>query len=131
MNKNQIEAFVARWLNAVKTGNVAEFEHLVAEDAVDLNTGQATSRAAFRERAATVQRAFAELAGQVDELLIDGDRIAWRWTLTGIQRAPFLGEPGSGKRVRLSGVNFQRLQGGVVIEHYTLFDGLGALRQLR
>jgi steroid delta-isomerase-like uncharacterized protein len=131
MNKNQIQSFVARWLNAVTTGNFAEFEHLVAEDAVDPSTGQVTSRTAFRERAATVQRAFSELTGQVDELLVDGDRIAWRWTLTGIQRAPFLGETGSGKRVRLSGVNFQRLQGGLVTEHYTLFDALEALRQLR
>jgi predicted ester cyclase len=131
MDRNQIEAFTARWLSAIQTGNLAEFEDLVGEEVTDGNTGLATRRAAFQERAAAVERAFSALQGQVDELLVDGDRIAWRWTLTGVQRAPFLGEAGSGQRVRLSGTNFQRLANGVVVVHYTLLDALGALRQMR
>ena len=131
MDRNQIEAFTARWLRAIQSGNLAEFEYLVSDEVTDSHTGRATGRAAFQERAAAVERAFSALQGQVDELLIDGDRIAWRWTLTGVQRAPFLGELGLGRRVRLSGTNFQRLAGGVVVEHYTLLDALGALRQMR
>jgi steroid delta-isomerase-like uncharacterized protein len=131
MDRNQIEAFTARWLAAIQSGNLAEFEHLVSEEVTDGHTGQATRRDAFQERAAGVARAFSDLQGQVDELLIDGDRIAWRWTLTGVQRAPFLGEPGSGQRVRLNGTNFQRLANGVVVVHYTLLDALGALWQMR
>lgn len=103
----------------------------MSEEVTDGHTGHATRRDAFQERAAAVARAFSDLQGQVDELLIDGDRIAWRWTLTGVQRAPFLGEPGSGQRVRLNGTNFQRLANGVVVVHYTLLDALGALRQMR
>jgi predicted ester cyclase len=78
-----------------------------------------------------VRSAFSELAGRVDELLLDGDRIAWRWTLTGVHSGPFLGERATGKRVRLSGTNFQRLSGGVAVAHYTLVDALGVLQQLR
>lgn len=131
MNRNEIEAFVARWLTAIQSGNFSEFEHLVGDSVVDSHTGEVSSRAVFRERARAVQHAFSELEASLDELLVDGDRIAWRWTLTGTQRAPFLGEPNRGKRVRLSGVNFQRLANGVVILHYTVIDALGALRQLR
>jgi len=131
MDKFEIERFVARWLNAVTSGNPSEFEHLLASAVFDENSAQKTSVAAFRERAQAVQRAFSQLAGQVDELLIDGDRIAWRWTLSGTHSGPFLGEPESGKLVRLSGTNFQRLAGGVVVAHYTLVDVAGALRQIR
>jgi predicted ester cyclase len=131
MNRNEIEAFVARWLEAALRGNAREFEHLVGKPVVDSNTGEVSSPAAFGERASAVQRAFSDLDGQVDELLVDGDRIAWRWTLTGVHSGPFLGEAATGKRVRLSGTNFQRLAGGVVVAHYTLVDALGALRQLR
>jgi len=131
MNRNEIEAFAARWLSAVVRGNTAEFEHLLSPFVADSNTGERTSPAAFGERASAVQRAFSELVGHVDELLVDGDRIAWRWTLTGVHSGPFLGEPATGKRVRLSGTNFQRLSEGVVVAHYTLADALGVLRRLR
>jgi len=131
MNRNQVEAFVSRWLAAVQSGNLSEFEHLVSDDVIDLNTGSRSSRAAFQERAGAVQLAFSELEAHLDELLIDGDRIAWRWTLSGVQRAQFLGEAATGKRIRLTGTNFQRLTDGVVVEHYTLVDALGALRQMR
>ena len=131
MDKIEIERFVGRWLNAVTSGNSSEFEHLVAEVVFDENSRQETRPAAFRERAQAVNRAFSPLAGQVDELLIDGDRIAWRWTLSGTHSGPFLGEPATGKPVRLSGTNFQRLAGGRVVAHYTLVDVAGALRQIR
>jgi predicted ester cyclase len=119
MNRNQIEAFTSRWLTAICTGELDEFGLMVAERVLDENSARA------------VYDAFEALEGRVDELLIDGDRIAWRWTLTGVQRAPFLGECALGKRVTLSGTNFQRLEAGVVVAHYTLVDAMGILRQLR
>ena len=131
MNRTQIETFVGRWLVAITSGNSAEFEQLVGASVLDTNTGVSAPRAAFQERAAAVHGAFAELVGQVDELLVDGERIAWRWTLLGVQRAPFLGELAMGRRIRLCGTNFQRLSDGVVVAHFTLIDGLGALRQMR
>jgi steroid delta-isomerase-like uncharacterized protein len=131
MDKAEIERFVARWLSAVTSGNSSEFEHLVASDVFDQNSAEKTSVAAFCERALAVKRAFSGLEGRVDELLVDGDCVAWRWTLTGIHSGPFLGEPASGRPVRLSGTNFQRLAGGVVVAHYTLVDVFGALRQIR
>ena len=131
MNRSQIEAFTARWLSAICTGNVAEFEHLTAPLTLDVSSGRQVTCVAFQERARAVCEAFERLEGHVDELLVDGDRIAWRWTLNGRQRAPFLGEPNTGQQIALRGVNLQRLEAGLVIEHFTLLDVPGALSQLR
>jgi steroid delta-isomerase-like uncharacterized protein len=131
MDRIEIERFVTRWLNAVTSGNSSEFEHLVARAVFDENSAQKTSVAAFRERALAVKSAFSKLEGQIDALLVDGERIAWRWTLCGTHSGAFLGEPPTSKVVRLSGTNFQRLAGGLVIAHYTLVDVAGALRQIR
>jgi steroid delta-isomerase-like uncharacterized protein len=130
MNRIEIEAFVVRWLAAVQSGNPSEFEDLVADDVADSSTGERTTRAVFRARASAVHRAFSDLTGRVDDLVVDGDCIAWRWTLTGVHRGPFLGEAATGKRIHLSGVNFQRLRDGAVVAHFTLVDALGALRQI-
>ena len=133
MNRESIEAFSARWLNAICAGNYSEFESLAAPDALDVVTGQRAGPGVFQERARAVHEAFADLTGQVEQLLIDDERerIAWRWTLRGRQRLPFLAEPSTGRTITLSGVNFQRLERGRVSEHFTLFDALGAVRQMR
>ncbi len=131
MNRQQLEAVTARWLAAVRTANLAEFEALTTPDVLDLSTGQRASARVFQERARALHDVFDGLTGRIEELVIEGDRLAWRWTLLGQQRAPFLGEPASGRAITLSGVNFQRQTGGRVSEHYTLFDALGAIRQMR
>ena len=131
MTAQATRAFVLRWLNAVSAGNSREFEDLVAPEVSDSNAGSSSTAQAFEDRARAVQDAFADLHAELDELLIDGDRIAWRWRLTGTHRAPFLGEPASGRRVTIYGVNFQRLSNGRVTEHYTLVDAPRLLAQIR
>ncbi len=131
MTPLEIRAFVVRWLSAVTTGNHNEFSDLIADQVLDLNSGAKTSASAFEARARAVRDAFGELQPELEELLLDGDRIAWRWRISGVHRAPFLGQPASGQRVTLRGVNFQRLANGRVIEHYTLIDTQQALSEMR
>jgi predicted ester cyclase len=63
------------------------------------------------------------------DLLIDGDRIAWRWALTGTHVGPFAGIGPTGRPVTLYGVNFQRLKDDRVIEHWTLVDIFGSMQR--
>ncbi len=131
MTPLEIRAFVLRWLSTVSTGNHDEFSDLVADQVLDLNSGAKTSASAFEARAQAVRDAFGELRAELEELLLDGERIAWRWRISGVHRAPFLGQPASGQRVTLRGVNFQRLANGRVIEHYTLVDTQQTLSEIR
>ena len=130
MTPTAIRAFVTRWLSAVSIGNSEEFSDLVAENVRDLNSGSETDALAFEARARAVREAFGDLEHELDELLIEGERIAWRWRLSGVHRAPFLGQPATGKRVTLRGVNFQRIQNGRVTEHYTVLDTQRALAEI-
>ena len=131
MNPHEIRAFVLRWLNAVSTGNSDEFSSLVSLEVLNVNTGTKTAAHAFEARARAVREAFSDLRPELDDLLIEGDRIAWRWQISGVHRAPFLGQPASGRRVTLRGVNFQRLSNGRVSEHYTLLDTQQILTEMR
>lgn len=130
MTHTEIRAFVLRWLAAVTTGTYNDFSSLLGSEVRDLNSGSTTDAAAFEARAAAVRAALSNLHSELDELLIEGDRIAWRWQLSGVQHGPFLGQPASGKRITLRGVNFQRLQNGRVTEHYTLIDVQRALADM-
>jgi steroid delta-isomerase-like uncharacterized protein len=132
MDRPGIDRLVQRWAKeAVAEGRLDVFDELLAEDAVD-RSGPVHSRGveAFKARTAAVHVAFVEIDVRVEDLLVDGDAIAWRWVLTGTHVGPFAGLAPTGRRVVLRGVNFQRLAGGRVIEHWTLVDVLGALKGL-
>lgn len=105
-----------------------------AEDAVvrEVGTGQeARGRAAVRARAAALLAAFPDLRLERVELVIDGDRHADRWQLSGTHRGELFGIPPTGKRVRIDGATFTRLGAdGLVVEDLHFADTLGLMAQL-
>lgn len=62
-----------------------------------------------------------DLAFEVLDEVVEGDRVATRFALTGANR---------GRRVRLEGITFSRLRDGRIVEDWSAFDALELLRQL-
>jgi steroid delta-isomerase-like uncharacterized protein len=133
MDRADLETLVHRWTHdAMADGHLEVFDRLLARDAVDRSgPAPAVGIESFKARAGAVRAAFADIQIVVDDLLVDGDRIAWRWTLTGTHVGSFAGLAPTGRRATLRGVNFQRLKDGRVAEHWTLVDVFGALQGLR
>ncbi|HXK20599.1 MAG TPA: ester cyclase [Polyangiaceae bacterium] len=127
MERNAIEELVRRWLNeAIRDGNVAIFDELLAEGVCDSSGGtKVFGSAPFKRRAQAVHSAFSSIEVAVEELVIDANRAAWRWSLTGTHTGAFAGVAATGRRVTLRGVNFQRFEAGRVAEHWTLADLAG------
>jgi steroid delta-isomerase-like uncharacterized protein len=133
MDRTDIERLVRRWTqDAIAEGRLDVFDELLTTDAVD-RSGPAPTMGveSFKARAAAVRSAFADIQIVLDDLVVEGEAIAWRWTLTGTHVGPFAGLAPTGRRATLRGVNFQRLKDGRVQEHWTLVDVFGALQALR
>jgi predicted ester cyclase len=64
---------------------------------------------------------FDDLEIRVVDQVSEGDRVASRWVMTGVNR---------GRRGRLTGITISRLDGGRIVEDWTTLDGLELLRQL-
>jgi steroid delta-isomerase-like uncharacterized protein len=142
MDRNDIERLVQRWTRAIAEGQLDVFDELLTEDVLDCSGAVQTGAFAyvvkgsqgietFKVRAAAVRTAFAEIKLVVEDLLVDGDAIAWRWALTGTHVGNFAGVAPTNRRITLRGVNFQRLRGGRVAEHWTMVDVFGAMQGLR
>ncbi len=107
---------------------------IFAEDAVIFEiggVGELRGRAAVRERARALLTAFPDLRLERLALVIDGDRHADRWVLTGTHQGPLFGMPPTGRRVRVEGAAFTRLGAdGLVVEDVHLSDVAGLMAQL-
>jgi len=105
-----------------------------AEDAIVREiggAGETRGRAAVRERAAVLLTAFPDLRLERLALVIDGERHADRWVLTGTHRGPLLGLEPTGRSVRIEGATFTRLGAdGLVVEDIHFTDVADLIAQL-
>ena len=78
--------------------------------------------------------AFPDLTHTLHDVIAEGEMVAFRLTLNGTQKRPFVtpaGElPATGKSVELSVLNMMRLQDGKVAEHWIEFDSASLMQQL-
>lgn len=64
------------------------------------------------------------------DLLVDGDRVAVRFALTGTHRGGLLGADGTGQAVDVEGITVLRFEGDRVAERWNRLDDLTLLTQL-
>jgi predicted ester cyclase len=63
-------------------------------------------------------------------VLVEGDRVAYLGQISGRQEGELFGFPPTGRRMRVWGVNFFRMEDEKIIERWGQFDVLGMMMQL-
>jgi steroid delta-isomerase-like uncharacterized protein len=127
------KAVVRRFVEEVVNGhNAGLLPELVAGDHVNHEaSGDLYGLEGARIGVAEYRAAFADLAVTIDDLIAEGDRVAYRFTLRGTHTGPFLAVPATGRSVTATGIGFDRFADGKVAERWVSLDLLGLLRQLR
>ena len=75
-------------------------------------------------------KAFPDARCTIEDLIVEGDRVAVRWSARATHRGP-LGEiPATGKSIEITGIDILRVSGGRIEEMWTNWDTLGLLRQV-
>lgn len=121
-----------RWLALWQGADLATFEQLHAPDFVDRSPGgRRADRDGFRAGIVSLLAAFPDFRARLEDLIVDGDRAALRWSATGTQRGWYLGFAPSGSVIRFRGIETIRAAGGRVVERWGEWDGLDLARQLR
>jgi steroid delta-isomerase-like uncharacterized protein len=78
-----------------------------------------------------VNGAFSEVKFTVEEMIEEGDKVAWRWTLRGKHTGDFQGMPPTGRDFQFSGISILRLEDGKFAELWVEQDMLGLIAQLK
>lgn len=83
----------------------------------------------FRERVEIVRSILEDARLHVDEIVAQGDVIAWRWTIIGTHKGKWMGIAPTGREVSISGISVDRFEHGTVAEHWEFPDALAFARQ--
>ncbi len=74
--------------------------------------------------------AFPDISYTFDDMIAEGDKVAYRVRFTATHQAEFLGVPPTGKKVEMSYMAIFRIVGGKGVEYWTSVDISRVMRQL-
>ncbi len=87
-------------------------------------------RDGFKEYVASWRAAFPDVHCEVDNLIQEGDRVAWSVRATGTHTGEFMGIPATGRSIDFDSLNIGTFEGGQAVSHWVLMDTLTVLTQL-
>jgi predicted ester cyclase len=101
------------------------------------NQGKPALAAEIFERPVGVERfvrqfleAFPDLKHTVEDMLVDGDQIAVRFSARGTHSGLWLEFAPTRKPIHYTGVTWARIAGGKITEHHTWWDKAGLIEQI-
>ncbi len=125
------KTLVVRYVELYDAGDVAIADEIVAVDFVDHTHPEAEpGPAGVKRMVAALRAAFPDARATVEQLVAEGDTVAFRFVLRGTHHGIFGGIPPTGKSVTLTGMDFIRIADGKLAELWSNQDTLGLLRQL-
>ncbi|MGZ4919919.1 MAG: ester cyclase [Halobacteriota archaeon] len=74
--------------------------------------------------------AFPDLTATVEDMVAEGDEVAYRLTFHGTHRGEMMGIPPTGKQVTYTGIGIDKVVDGTIAEMWLNFDALGMLQQV-
>ncbi len=116
-----------------RTGDVDLMDSVLAENVVQHISGQppeARSLEGFKQLLPALPQAFPDVLFEVENLVAEGDMVAFRLTWSGTHRGEFFGIPPSGTQATVTEMHMFRIADGKVVERWGEWDALGLMQQL-
>jgi steroid delta-isomerase-like uncharacterized protein len=128
-NKDVVRRLFEEVLNG---GRLALLDQLVDASYIEHNPSpnQAPGAAGVRARLAPLRQAFPDLRFELEELIAEGSIVAARYRWQGTHKGTYLGIEPTGRRLSVRGMEFYRVEGGRLREHWDVVDEFGMLSQL-
>jgi steroid delta-isomerase-like uncharacterized protein len=129
-NKALIQRFVEEAFNKgnVDVANEVYAPTFIAHDPT-IPEGQGSPEQ-VKQFVNTYLSAFPDGHTTVEDLISDGEKVAYRWTFRGTHQGELMGILPTGKQVTITGITINRVSRGKVEEQWNNFDQVGMLQQL-
>jgi len=130
-NKALMHRFLEEW-NKGKASAMAAIDEIYATDFVAHSGSSEDLRGinAVRQSMKEEFSAFPDLHYTLDDVVVEGDKVAARYTMTGTHKGEFMGIPATNKKVVVRAISINRIVGGKFVEEWGMFDTLSLMQQL-
>lgn len=127
-------SFLRHWIDEFwNKGNLAYADEVVSSSYVlhdPTAPGLPTGPEALKTAAGIYRGASPDFTMTLEDAVVNGDRIAWRWSARGTATGSFMGIPPSGRPWAITGQVMSRFADGHWQEDWVNFDLFGLLQQI-
>jgi steroid delta-isomerase-like uncharacterized protein len=127
------KALAQRWFTEVMNqGNEDVIDEITAPNFVDHDPlpGTSPDRDGLHDFVKQVRSAFPDVEAEIDDILVEGDRVAVRSTVRGTHEGDFMGIAATGKKVEFANYDFVRIENDQAVEHWGTIDSAALMEQL-
>ena len=137
MSAEENKAIARRFVEALqeffRTGDADLVDSVLAENVVQHISGmppEARSLEAFKQLLPTLRQAFPDTLFDVEDLVAEGDKVAFRLIWNATHLGELFGIPPTGNRATVTEAHILRIADGKVVERWGEWDALGMMQQL-
>ena len=131
-DEQKVKEIVERFDEEIyRKGNVDAADDLVAEDFrhhAPFPTPQ--GREGFKQFLAQFREAFPNVTSTTEDVIVDGDKAAVRYTARGTHRGEFMGIPATGNEIAVQGISIYRVANGKVTDEWAQPDIMSMMQQM-
>lgn len=117
---------VMRMNEAFNTGELEIVDELLAPSHVDYVPSRDAREGGggLKSKISMLRQAFPDLQFTIEQMIAEGDTVAFRWKMVGTQRGEFVGREASNKRIEQFGNDFVNFKEGKMVSHYSASDSI-------
>lgn len=122
-----------RFTEFINTADEKLAEELIAADAVFHVPGRpepVRGPAGYMSIVGMMRSGFSDIQWTHDQMVVEGESVAARFTMRGTHDGIFFGVPPTGKKIEVRAMNFYRFSGGKIVEEFGQPDLLSLLQQI-
>ena len=126
------EAVVRAFYEPFRTGDTSTYDEVLAADWVDLPLapGQQQGPAGMAPQIALFRHAMPDYSVEHQDIVVQGDRVAVRNTVSGTHQGAFMGHEPTGKRIEMRTMDLHQVRDGRIVATWHLEDFAGLMAQL-
>jgi predicted ester cyclase len=127
-NKALVRSYYERVVNEHRLDELASFIHpnYVDHNCDDAGRGPSVARAHL----VGLRGSFPDFRLRIEQVIAEGDFVATRVSASGEHSGVWQQIEPTGDRIELRGINFDRIEAGLIIEHWGEADTIGMLWQM-
>ncbi|MEN8237449.1 MAG: ester cyclase [Pseudomonadota bacterium] len=132
MNENKI--IVNRYFEEVwNQGKLDVLDEIVSVDYINHSPGMPNpprGPEGIKPIVTAIREAFPDLKYVIENLVVSEDQVAIRTTMYGTHLGDFFGLAPTGKTIKVTQMQIERIDNGKIVEHWRVTDDLTMMRQL-
>ena len=130
MSLEENKALVHRFWQSANEGNIDVIEQMTTPDFIYHDTQGDMSRDDWKQYEEMVLAAFPGIHLTIEDIIVEGDKVVTRATITGTHKGEFRGIAPTGKTATITAIYIFRIAGGKFAESWVVSDRLGLMQQL-